>query len=126
MTHYLFNNRIGMLCFSCHLQQSAETELSTASVRQLPQHVSSKQHLCHSGLLTSHLLLLLSSAPERPRHGYTSAHSDIIFIVVIIVLFLPPGQPVAAEYLSDRRRHLAVRCCKSEPCTQIFRYVVVI
>lgn len=116
------------LCFSCHLQQSAQTELSAAAVQQLPQqHVSSTQHLCHSPLHTLVLFLLLASAPERPQHGSTSAHSDII----IILLFLPPRQPIAAEYLSDRRRYFAVTCLRAELCTERFfknvdvKYVVV-
>lgn len=87
-----------MLCFSCHLQESAATELSAASVQRLPrQHDRIKPHLGQSPLHT----FLLFSAAERLQHGYTSAHCDVI------ILFLPPGQPVAAERLSDG--HLAVR-----------------
>lgn len=92
-----------MLCFSCHLQRSAETELCTVSLQHLPQHVGSKQHLYQSSSHTYDLLLF--SAPQRPQHGQKSAHCDII-----LILFLPPGQPIAAEYLPDRRRCLAVRC----------------
>lgn len=87
----------------CHLQRSAETELCTASLQHLPQHVGSKQHLYQSSSHTYDLLLF--SAPQRPQHGQKSAHCDII-----LILFLPPGQPIAAEYLPDRRRCLAVRC----------------
>lgn len=89
-----------MLRFSCPLQCSAETELS---LQQLPQHVGSKQHLCQSSLHTYDLLLL--SAPQRPQHSLKSAHCDIL-----VILVLPPGQPIAAEYLPDRRRYLALRC----------------
>lgn len=80
-----------MLCFSCPLQRSAETELSL------------QQHLCQSSLHTYDLLLF--SAAERPQHVLKSAHCDIL-----VILVLPPGQPIAAEYLPDRRRYLAVRC----------------
>lgn len=91
-----------ILCFSRDVQQSAETELSAAAVQQLrQQHISSKQHLCHSPLPPLHLLLY--SAPERPQHGSTSVHGHNIFTI----LFLPPGQPTA-EYLSDRHRYLAM------------------
>lgn len=94
-----------MLCFSCRLQESAATELSAASVQQLPrQHDRIKPHLGQSPLHT----LLLFSAAERPQHGYASARCDVV------LLFLPSGQPVAAERLSDGRGHLAVTRTVSE------------
>ncbi|XP_040913181.1 uncharacterized protein si:ch211-67e16.4 isoform X4 [Toxotes jaculatrix] len=89
-----------IMCF--HLHASAETELHTASVQQLPQqHVSSKRHVHLSPL---HNLLLLLAAPERSQRDFTSAYCDIN-----VVLLLPPGQPITAEYFSDGRRYLTVR-----------------
>lgn len=100
----VLTSKLSILCFSFHLQQSTRTELCTP-----PQHVSSK-HLCQPPLQN----LYLFSASERLQHVCTWAHCDIILI-------LPPGQPVAAEYFSGGHRYLTVWCLKLEMCTEILR-----